>query len=181
MTQVCERVVVVTGKPGVGQVLAAWMNRLDVSPTELARLAQLSRATVYVVLDSRSRNPGTMKQLAFGLATTTDRHGEEVTDPSIEQNVLRELMIATGNERLLISANPASPAGEGRTVDDLTDDEVVTELERRVGDRDVAVSLLAAANNWRSLPPRSQRLILETVRYAAGDDEDDQASPRRRR
>ena len=63
---------------------------------QLSRLAQISRATVYVVLDSRSNNPTTMKQLAIGLATETDRDGNARVNPDIEREAARELLTAIG-------------------------------------------------------------------------------------
>ena len=96
-------------KPGVGQVLAGWMHRRNVSPTELARRAQVSRATVYVVLDSRSNNPTTMKQLAIGLATESDRGGKGRINPDVEREAARELLTAIGFGALIDGQTDDAP------------------------------------------------------------------------
>lgn len=113
----------------------------------------------------------TLQQIANGLAT----YAPGRRDQELAADYYAQLMRAAG----YIEDRPVSPEPE-RPVDDLTDDEVVSELERRTGSRDVAVSLLAAANNWRSLDPRSQRLLLEATRFAAGDDDDAPPAPGRR-
>jgi transcriptional regulator with XRE-family HTH domain len=113
----------------------------------------------------------TLRLLARGAAT--DGAGD--LDPSKADAYYDRLMRAAGY------LGEAAPPEEPRPVDDLTDEEVVDELERRFGNRDVAVSLLAASKNWRNLSPRSQRLILETVRYAAGEDDDEPTPARRSR
>jgi hypothetical protein len=95
-----RRVATVVGKGPVGEVLARWMNAHAQNPTDMARRAQISRATVYVVLNGASRNPETMRQLAAGLAKRRD--DDEVGDPVIERQAARDLLVAAGYGSLIV-------------------------------------------------------------------------------
>src|SRR5688500_4402489 len=95
----CGAGMAVQGKPGGGAVRAEWMNRRRLNPTELARLAQVSRSTVYVVLDSRSKSPSTMSQLAKGLAT--DPLDPYSVDYDVERAAEQTLLEAIGVLRVV--------------------------------------------------------------------------------
>jgi hypothetical protein len=140
----------VTGKPGVGAVLAEWMNRRRLNPTQLARLAQVSRSTVYVVLDSRSGSPSTMSHLAKGLAT--DPLDPASVDYDVERAAERALFEAIGVLRVVPSVS--AEAGLEERIASLT------------GDPDVAVALATVTRDWHDLDEADRRVILAAVEAA---------------
>lgn len=150
----------VVGKPGVGEVLAGWMNDCGLNPTELARRAQISRATVYVVLDSKSKNPETMRQLARGLAKRGD--DDEHGDPDVDRKAARELLSAAGYGSLIVEIPPVgAPAGAGgSTRHDVRD------FIREAAGEDVAAELLAAHDEGGlgEEGERSVALFIRTLR-----------------
>lgn len=134
----------------------------------------VSLATVQSIeAGTTTPKPVTLQRLAAGLVR--DPFSGAV-DQGRSADVYRQLLVAAGH--IEDQPPPTTEPQPRRPVEDLTDDEVAAELERRMGDREVAMSFLAAANNWRGLSPRSQRLILETVRYATGEDDDPPAARR---
>lgn len=151
----------------MGRELGTIRNEARLSQGELARLAGISRNSVGSIEreEWRPKAP-TLRLLANGAAT--DGAGQR--DPQKADVYYDRLMRAAG----YLDDRPSTTT-ETYPVDELTDDEVTAELERRIGNREVAVSLLAAANNWKNLDPRSKRVILENVRFAAGDDDSDTA------
>lgn len=179
----------VVGKPGVGEVLATWMNKRGLNPTDMARMAEISRATVYVVLDSRSKQPVTMRQLARGLARTSV--GSDVIDLAIEQEASRDLLTAAGYGSLILEVStsverldigqglPEEPPPKPRPVEDLSDEEVVEALTAISQDPELSAAFLAVADNWQSLPPESQAMLLGTLRAAGERHEKIQSNARR--
>lgn len=157
----------------LGRELGAIRTEARLSQGELGKLAGISRNSVgSIEREEWQPKAPTLRALADGAATD----GAGTRDPVKADAFYGRLMRAAG----YIEDRPADPE-PSRSVDDLTDEEVTDELERRFGDREVAVSFLAAAKNWRNLDPRSQRLVLETVRYAAGEDDEPTPSLRTRR
>lgn len=140
------------GKPGVGAVLADWMNDRGLNPTDMGKRAQISRATVYVVLDSRSKNPATMRQLAAGLAKRheTDDQG----DPEIERRAARDLLTAAGYGSLIVEY-PVSP-DQTKNADDASPtydrSAALSEIEmllRKVPEASIALTDLSrGVNDW---------------------------------
>lgn len=140
------------GRPGVGEVLARWMNDRDVNPTDLAKRAQISRATVYVVLDSRSKNPETMRQLAFGLAK---RHEDDATgDPATERDAARDLLQAAGYGSLIVEYPSSAPETGSRVKvspppDHRAFDDEIAALLKQIPDASIALTDLArGADEW---------------------------------
>lgn len=146
------------GKPGVGAVLADWMNERGLNPTEMGKRAQISHATVYVVLDSRSKNPETMRQIALGLAkrSETDAHG----DPEIERRAARDLLTAAGYGALIIEvpqqAAPDTSPGRTRA-------EMVEIVRRHMGTADGLMAFMGKVRDPESLPLPTLTAIVETI------------------
>jgi hypothetical protein len=139
------------------------MNRERLSPTRLARQAQISRATVYVVLDSRSNQPGTMRQLARGIAVMTDRSGAEMIDPQLERAALRELLAAIGYERLLDEVSSPSPLDAILPEAAPDPRESARDLIRQAVGDDAATEMLKAADEG-GLGPEGERTVAHLIR-----------------
>ena len=166
-----------SGVQDLPSVLAELRREVRISQVELSRLAGLSRETVNLIERDMTRpKVDTLRRLANGLAT----NGAGVRNAELADGYYERLMRAAGYIKADSDLGDPGPLVR-RPVDDLTDDEVVDELERRMGDREVAVSLLAAANNWRELPPRARRLVLDTIRFAGGEEDEALSGERRQR
>lgn len=144
------------------------------SQEDLAKLAGVNRNTISDVERAITLSTApTLRQIADGLATYAQgRRDEQLADHYYER-----LMRAAG----YLSERSGGEAEAQRTVDDLTDDEVIDELERRMGDRDVAVSFLTLARTWRDLDPQAKRMVLEMHRWVGGGDDAPSPPSRRRR
>jgi len=144
------------------------------SQVKLAELARVSLEPIKAIETEGHRPKAeTLRKLADGAAT----NGAGQRDDHKADGFYERLLVAAG---YIASRHDEEPEAQ-RPVDDLTDEEVVGELERRMGDREVAVSLLATANDWRQLPPKAKRLILDTIRYVRGDDDVTSSGEGRRR
>ena len=135
------------------------MHRRNVSPTELARRAQVSRATVYVVLDSRSNNPTTMKQLAIGLATESDRGGKGRINPDVEREAARELLTAIGFGALIDGQTDDAPLVDLPDADQA--ERILSSLSR---DPEMAALMAEAARRYPDATPAQRSMLAAALR-----------------
>lgn len=159
------------GRHELAELLKALRTDSRMSREQLAEAGELSVGPIKrIETEGHVPKAPTLQLIANGLATYAPGRRDDELAAAYYDRLMRAAGYMTG---------PATaPLEPSRSVDNLTDEEVVDELERHFGSREVAVSMWAAGKNWRNLKPQSQRLILETVRYASG--EDDEPTPSKR-
>lgn len=134
----------------VDAVLKRWIHTMGTTPADLARRANLSRATVYTVLANRPVSPETLRKLAEGLARDDD---QSPADPATVGVIQRELYRAGGFENLL---EPSQ--SDSRPSSDLID-----QITRYVIDPILASRIAIIIRGWQHLESEDRSVIVSII------------------